>query len=163
MIHIRWMIRRDMPEVMEIERHSFDDPWTEEECISVLRQRSCIGMVAEDGAGGVLGFMIYEFLEPSIQILNFAVHRGYRRQGVATALIDKLKGKLSPERRTRLQLQVREANLDAQLFYRSQGFRAVAVLNDYYINGETAYQMEYELAETVLPTNRVNLFFKKST
>ena len=48
-VHIRWMIRRDMAEVLEIERAAFEFPWFEEEFIRCLRQRNCIGMVAEHG------------------------------------------------------------------------------------------------------------------
>ena len=58
-VHIRWMIRRDMPEVLEIEQSSFEFPWTEEDFIRCLRQRNCIGMVAEYDEK-VVGFMIYE-------------------------------------------------------------------------------------------------------
>src|SRR4029078_10231989 len=46
-VHIRWMIRRDMAEVVDVERASFEFPWFEEEFIRCLRQRNCIGMVAE--------------------------------------------------------------------------------------------------------------------
>ena len=46
-VHIRWMIRRDMSEVLEIEKSSFEFPWSEEDFIRCLRQRNCIGMVAE--------------------------------------------------------------------------------------------------------------------
>jgi len=46
-VHIRWMIRRDMPEVLEIEDRSFEFSWSEEDFIRCLRQRNCIGMVAE--------------------------------------------------------------------------------------------------------------------
>ena len=35
-VHIRWMIRRDMPEVLEIERKSFEFPWFEEDFIRCL-------------------------------------------------------------------------------------------------------------------------------
>lgn len=63
--HIRWLIGRDMEEVMEIENSSFDDPWTPDEFTQSLRQRSIIGMVAEchedgDLSGKVIGYMIYE-------------------------------------------------------------------------------------------------------
>ena len=54
-VHIRWMIRRDMPEVLAIEHASFEFPWCEEEFLRVLRQRNCIGMVAEYGER-VVGF-----------------------------------------------------------------------------------------------------------
>ena len=40
---IRWLIRRDMDEVLSIEQGSFEYPWTEEEFLCCLRQRNCIG------------------------------------------------------------------------------------------------------------------------
>src|SRR5687768_6635477 len=55
-VHIRWMIRRDMPEVLSIETQCFEFPWTEEDFLRCLRQRNCIGMVAEQGEK-VVGFM----------------------------------------------------------------------------------------------------------
>ena len=51
-------------------------------------------------------------------------------------------------RRTRITLAVRERNLFAQLFFRSQGFRAVRVLRGYYEDsGEDAFLMQYQLAD----------------
>ena len=41
-VHIRWMIRRNMPEVLAIEHASQDFPWCEEEFLRVLRQRNRI-------------------------------------------------------------------------------------------------------------------------
>ena len=79
-VHIRWMIRRDMPEVLEIERASFEFPWFEEDFIRCLRQRNCIGMVAEH-AERVVGFMIYELHKTRLHILNFAVAPDVRRRG----------------------------------------------------------------------------------
>ena len=72
-VHIRWMIRRDMPEVLAIEHASFEYPWCEEEFLRVLRQRNCIGMVAELGER-IVGFMIYELHRNKIHVLDFATH-----------------------------------------------------------------------------------------
>ena len=72
-VHIRWMIRRDMPEVLAIEEQCFEFPWSEEDFIRCLRQRNCIGMVAEHSER-VVGFMIYELHKNRLHILNFAVH-----------------------------------------------------------------------------------------
>src|SRR5205807_3563325 len=72
-VHIRWMIRRDMPEVLQTEQESFEYAWTEEDFLRCLRQRNCIGMVAEQGEK-VVGFMIYELHKAKLHILNFAVH-----------------------------------------------------------------------------------------
>ena len=160
-VHIRWMIRRDMPEVLAIEHASFDFPWCEEEFLRVLRQRNCIGMVAEHGER-VVGFMIYELHKAKLQVLNFAVAAEFRRQGVGHQMVAKLVGKLSSHRRTRIALHVRESGLGAQLFFRVQGFRATEVIREYYEDtNEDAYLMHYLFDESVIddrpvpPVNRI--------
>ncbi|MCH2127564.1 MAG: ribosomal protein S18-alanine N-acetyltransferase [Pirellulaceae bacterium] len=158
-VHIRWMIRRDMPEVLEIENSSFEFPWTEDDFIRCLRQRNCIGMVAEYD-GRVVGFMIYELHKTRLHILSFAVHEEFQRNGVGRQMANKLIGKLSPQRRTRILLEVRETNLSAQLFFRNVGFRATTVLKDFYDDTtEDAYLMSYEYgvkdSEPFTPVNRI--------
>lgn len=158
-VHIRWMIRRDMPEVLDIESQSFEFPWSEEDFIRCLRQRNCIGMVAEHDEQ-VVGFMIYELHKTRLHVLNFAVNSEFRRRGVGEAMISKLISKLSHQRRSRVLLEVRETNLAAQLFFRSAGFRAVSVLRDFYDDTtEDAYLMQftYQAAPVKegMPTNRI--------
>jgi ribosomal-protein-alanine N-acetyltransferase len=146
-VHIRWMIRRDMPEVLQTEQESFEFSWTEEDFLRCLRQRNCIGMVAEQGEK-VVGFMIYELHKQKLHILNFAVHPTFRRFHIGAQMVGKLISKLSSHRRTRITLEVRETNLAAQLFFRTQGFRAVRVLRSYYEDsGEDAFLMQYRLAD----------------
>ena len=148
-VHIRWMIRRDMPEVLHTEQHSFAYAWTEEDFLRCLRQRNCIGMVAEHGEK-VVGFMIYELHKNKLHILNFAVHGQWRRKGVGAQMVAKLISKLSSHRRTRITLEVRETNLAAQLFFSRQSFRATRVLRGYYEDsGEDAFLMEYRFADDV--------------
>jgi ribosomal-protein-alanine N-acetyltransferase len=159
-VHIRWMIRRDMPEVLEIERASFEFPWFEEEFIRCLRQRNCIGMVAEH-AERVVGFMIYELHKTRLHILNFSVAADVRRRGVGRQMIEKLLGKLSSQRRTRITLEVRETNLAAQIFFRESGFRATSVLHEFYDDSpEDAYLMQFchadDEAALILPLNRID-------
>ncbi len=158
-VHIRWMIRRDMPEVLAVESANFEFPWLEEDFIRCLRQRNCIGMVAEHD-DRVVGFMIYELNKTRIQVLNFATGVDFQRRGVGTQMVDKLIGKLSAQRRTRITLEVRETNLPAQLFFREAGFRAISVLRDYYEDTpEDAYLMQYrfrpQVSELATPTNRI--------
>jgi [ribosomal protein S18]-alanine N-acetyltransferase len=142
-VHIRWMIRRDMPEVLAIEQQCFEFPWYEDDFIRCLRQRNCIGMVAE-ASERVVGFMIYELHKNRLHILNFAVHETHRRRGVGSQMSRKLIGKLSQDRRSRILLEIRETNLAAQLFFRQLGFRAVSVLRDFYEDTtEDAYLMQY--------------------
>jgi len=159
-VHIRWMIRRDMPEVLDAEEESFEFPWLEEDFIRCLRQRNCIGMVAEH-EDRVVGFMIYELHKNRIHVLNFAVASDYRRRGVGSQMVAKLIGKLSSQRRSRVVLEVRETNLAAQLFFRESGFRAVSVLRAYYEDTpEDAYLMQYryrsEKPAVPEPVNRIS-------
>ena len=158
-VHIRWMIRRDMPEVLDIEKESFEFPWSEEDFIRCLRQRNCIGMVAEHDER-VVGFMIYELHKTRLHILNFSVAQEFHRRDVGSQMVDKLVSKLSSQRRTRIMLEIRETNLAAQLFFKQCGFRAVSVLRSYYDDTpEDAYLMQYRYqaneAEMVLPINRI--------
>ncbi|REK19329.1 MAG: ribosomal-protein-alanine N-acetyltransferase [Planctomycetota bacterium] len=158
-VHIRWMIRRDMGEVLQIEGHAFEFPWSEEDFIRCLRQRNCIGMVAEH-EDRVVGFMIYELHRTRLHLLNFAVADDFRRRQVGSQMLSKLVGKLSSQRRTRIALEVRETNLPAQLFFRSMGFRAVSVLRDFYDDTtEDAYLMQYrerpQPSEVIVPINRI--------
>ena len=142
-VHIRWMIRRDMPEVLEIENQCFEFPWSEDDFVRCLRQRNCIGMVAEYDER-VVGFMIYELHKTRLHILNFAVHEQFRNRSIGNSIVQKLISKLSHQRRNRIMLEVRETNLAAQLFFRAQGFRAISVLRDFYDDTvEDAYLMQY--------------------
>ena len=150
--HIRWMIRVDMPQVYNIENQAFRNPWKQEDFIRCLRCRNCIGMVAVDCAkdrlGVVVGYMIYELHKQRLHILNFAVDPKYQRSGIGSAMVAKLTSKLNIERRNRIMLEVRETNVAAQLFFKSQGFRAISVLRDFYEDtSEDAYLMMYRVNE----------------
>ena len=158
--HIRWMIRRDMADVLEIETSCFEFAWTEEDFVRCLRQRNCIGMVSEFN-DRVVGFMVYELHKSRLHVLNFAVHPDFQRQGVGNRMVEKLISKLSYQRRNRIILEVRETNLSAQLFFRDLGFRAISVLRDFYEDTvEDAYLMHYVYAgsesDGFSPVNRIS-------
>ncbi len=96
----------------------------------------------------IVGYMIYELHQNRLHILNFAVHPNHRHQGVGRSMVEKLVGKLSPDRRNRIMLEVRETNLDAQLFFKAMEFRAVKVVRDFYEDTtEDAYVMQYQCKE----------------
>jgi ribosomal-protein-alanine N-acetyltransferase len=130
-LNVRWMLRRDMDAVMRIERAAFEFPWSETDFVRVLRNRSCIGMVAAERfeGGEVYGFMIYELFARRIGLLNMAVEPCRLRGGVGRMMIEKLAAKLSPRRRRRITAEVGERNLAAQLFFRAMGFRAEAIVH----------------------------------
>jgi ribosomal-protein-alanine N-acetyltransferase len=158
-VYVRWMVRRDFPEVLAIEQSCFEFPWKEEDFIHCLQQRNCIGMVAEY-EGRVVGFMIYEVPKNRIHLLNIATTPEFRRRGVAGQMIQKLVGKLANQRRSRIVLEVRETNLPALVFFRALGFRATVVIKNFYDDmNEDAYVLQYRLQghsdTTLTPSNRI--------
>ena len=161
MIYVRWLIKRDMPEVLRIEQQSFEHAWTEKDFLSCLRHRNVIGMVAEQGEK-VVGFMIYELHKAKLHVVKLGVAPEHRRQGhcetgkrwdtvstpstggIGTLLLRELISKLAAHRRTAITVDVRETNLGAQLFFKASGFEAVRVLRGWYEDtGEDAYRMGY--------------------
>lgn len=146
-VHIRWMIQRDLPVVLDIEEQCFESPWSEDDLIRCLRQRNCIGMVAVRD-DRVVGFMIYELHKTRLHILNFAVTKTKQRQAVGTQMAGRLIKKLRWQGRTHILLEVSETNLPAQQFFRKMGFRALSVLRDFYPNSEQdAYLFQYHIRQ----------------
>lgn len=145
---IRWMIRRDMPEILNIEKQCFSLSWSEprseEDFIRCLRQRNCIGMSAIKEER-VVGYMIYELQKKSLMILNFAVMPDYQRCGIGTQMIAKLTAKLSHERRQRIFADVCEDNLIGHLFFKKKGFTATHVTRNFYENDHDSYHFKYDL------------------
>ena len=145
-----------MPQVLEIENDCFEFPWDEDHFIQCLRQRNCIGMVAEIN-DVVVGFMVYELHKNRLHILNFAVSSFHRHLGIGRDMVGKLVSKLTYERRNRIMLEVRETNLQAQSFFKEQGFRAISVLRDFYDDTtEDAYLMQYRHQPTEEELARAN-------
>lgn len=136
-VHIRWMIHRDRPEVVAIENASFEFPWREEDFEQCTNVAGCFGRVATVD-DKVVGCVVCEFAERKLRVLNLAVLPGYRRRGVGAAMLDYLR-----HFRRRITLEVRETNVSAQLFFRSQGFRATHILHGFYDEtDDDAYVME---------------------
>ena len=136
-IHIRWMIRRDMPEVLAIESESFPSPYTEDDFIKCLRQRNCIAMVVEHKER-VVGYVMYLLHKSSLELLSMAVDPAFRRRSIGCAMLRKLQSKVS-DRRTQLTTYVIDSNLHAQLFLRANGWRATRVHREYFNNAADAY------------------------
>ncbi len=142
-LRVRWMLRADMESVVRIERESFADPWPGYDFCRYLSKRNCIGMVVvRDDI--VIGFTVYEFHTDRIRLVNFAVSAMSRRQGAGRSIVQWLQKKLSIELRNHILVEVRETNLQSQLFFRAMGFRAIDIIRNHYDNtDEDAYVMQY--------------------
>jgi ribosomal-protein-alanine acetyltransferase len=89
-------------------------------------------LVADHG-GLAVGFAVYRLVAGEGELLNLAVDPGWRRLGVATALLDHMMPEASL-----WHLEVRESNRQAIDFYERRGFERVGERRGYYRDGETA-------------------------
>ncbi|HZN92477.1 MAG TPA: ribosomal protein S18-alanine N-acetyltransferase [Myxococcales bacterium] len=140
----------DMPEVMEIERVAFTNPWSPE----LLRRElthdwSTILLAEEEVAPGLrrlLGFAIFWVVHDEVHILNVATDPPQRRRGVARAVMNATLERGRQRRCTLATLEVRRSNEAALALYRDMGFRAVGVRPNYYVDeGEDAIVMILDL------------------
>jgi ribosomal-protein-alanine N-acetyltransferase len=145
--HICWMLRINLPDVLAIEHVTHPEPWAEGRFLRHLRQRNCIGMVAEVG-NEIGGFMVYTLQKDTLDVLRLAVRPDLVRLGIGRAMADKLKGKLSPGRRTALTLLADERLTGGHLFLRAQGFAATHVVPGWAEDGGDAYAFRFELPDT---------------
>ncbi len=146
-VHLRHMIRRDLPEVMAIENASFAVPWLEEDITRALCHNAFILLVAETPDEWVAGYSIVERRkQQSREILKIATVAGARRFGVGRQLLAREIDKThAPPKLTAV---VNEANLPAQLFFAACGFRCERVLRKYYdAHEQDGYEFRYREAQ----------------
>ncbi len=85
----------------------------------------------------LIGYVIFLASKSEADIVYIAVHPDYRRQGVATALLNSIDKDLDDYR---IFLEVSVENLGAIAFYKSQGFQIDAV-RPKYLDGKDSYLM----------------------
>lgn len=153
---LRWMIRRDKPEVMQIE-NSTVNPWTEDEMTNYLRQRNCIGKVCEMNHR-VAGFMVYELHKDKLCLKRLAVRDDVRWIGIGTLLLQSIVDKLSIQRRNEAFFVVGESNYPMQCLGRKCGFICTDILRDFH-DDEDGYFMSYKIGREnppFRPKNRIS-------
>ncbi len=163
--NIRWMIRRDLPSIISIENRCFSDPWKEEDFLSVLRLRNVIGMVCEL-ENKIIGFVVYELNDNAMSIVTLAVDPDFQRKRFGTFIINKIKQKLSMQRRTLINCLVRESDLSSQLFLAKNGFKCIEILKKPFEEGEASkedgYHMQYGISKEDLNLkNRITDVFSE--
>lgn len=137
---IRDMTAADVGAVMEIERASFSDPWTENMFLNDLAQEIAVYRVAvEDGRP--VGYMGMYHVADEGHITNIAVLPVWRGRGVASALLQSFVELALSRRLVFLTLEVRAGNSGAIRLYEKFGFRQVGVRPKYYEHTEDALLM----------------------
>lgn len=121
MLTIRPMELRDIPELVGMEQDNFSRPWTEQHFKDLLERDYYIGLVDERD-GRIAGFALLTVLGNEGDVDKVLVHADFRKQGVASLLLEAL---LDAGRRRGVEgftLEVRVSNTPAINLYTKYGF-----------------------------------------
>ena len=127
------MTNAHVTQIAELEKCCFNDPWSEMSIASELNNRLSCWLVALDG-DVVVGYVGSQTVLGETDMMHIAVHPGYRKQGIATDLIQTLIDTLSKQGSHSLMLEVRQTNEPAKNLYQALGFETVGMRKNYYRN-----------------------------
>jgi ribosomal-protein-alanine N-acetyltransferase len=141
------MVAADLPQVMELERLAFPNPWTPGLFLHELKLSFSRLHLARsnNGARRLLGYVCWWVVGDEVHILNLAVHPAARRNGTGRALVRRVLDDASARAAMSVSLEVRHDNHPAAALYRSLGFSEAGRRRNYYGQGEDAIIMERRL------------------
>ena len=121
----------DIRGIMEIEQDSFTAPWSELSFLNDMYNADSLSKVAVI-ENRVVGYVCPRYVLNEGHLLNLAVHRDFRRRGIATELMNTVLEELKEKGCTLVYLEVRVSNLDAIKFYERFGFKISSFRRKYY-------------------------------
>ncbi len=121
-----------LDEVAELERVCFSTPWSRNMLAEELDNALSAFLVALGDDGKVVGYAGLQVVVDEGYIANIAVWPEYRRQGVASQLLQVFLDFAQGNHLAFLTLEVRASNYDAIALYGSRGFRSVGRRKNYY-------------------------------
>ena len=153
MMKIELMTADHVPQIAELEKICFNDPWSEKSIASELDNRLSLWLVAMDG-DHVAGYVGSQSVLGESDMMNVAVHPDYRRQGIAEQLCLALVEALKEKGNHCLTLEVRASNDPAKALYEKLGFTQIGLRKNYYRNPKEdacilRKEFEYEQDQTL--------------
>lgn len=125
------MSKADLEEVYQIEKESFQDPWSKNSFIEAISNKNNIYLVAiVDGL--IAGYCGCYGVAGEGYIYNVAVGKNYRRQGIGFRLLQDLIEAAKSRGIESLTLEVRKSNLPAIKLYKKLGFVEAGIRKDFY-------------------------------
>ncbi len=126
----RLMTTHDLPAVMEIERCSYDFPWTEGIFHDCMRfgYSSWVTEVDRD----IIGYAVMSLAVQECHILNLCVDPKLQGQGIGRRLLMELLSIARAREADSAFLEVRPSNVQALSLYFSEGFNEIGSRRNYY-------------------------------
>ena len=144
MIKYRFATLKDFDEVQKIENECFIEPYSTEDLHYEFEKNPVNKIIVAEDDGKVVGFIDYLITFNSSTIMQVAVTKNYRRNGIATHLLSEMEKSFPKEVDELVEsvtLEVRVSNKPAVNLYTKNGYKIVVVKSHYYKDGENAIYM----------------------
>lgn len=137
------MDTNDIDGVFEVSKICFSIPWSRTSIESELSNPLAKYIIAKDmETNQVIGFIGVWIISGEGDITNIGVHPDYRRQNIASGLLNSLINLCKDFDCNLLNLEVRRSNIIAQNLYNKFNFKEIGVRKNYYGNNEDAILMQ---------------------
>lgn len=129
---LRRLDPRDLDAVETIERDSYPTPWSRAMFAAELRKPGSLAIGAYLGDDTLVGYAFVSRYVDAWHVMNVAVTPGYRRRGIASALLERLFEITAADPRRGHTLEVRVSNAGAIALYERLGFVSRGLRRGYY-------------------------------
>lgn len=143
----------DLDALCRLEQECFDgDRFSRRQLAHLLTRANAITWVAvaESGALHGYGTLLFRRNSRNARLYSFCVHPAARGGGLGRRLLEWLEQEAVQRCMQRLTLEVRADNRVAMGLYRRMGFLPQRWLDDYYVDGCAAWQMDKPLLTSEL-------------
>lgn len=133
-VTLRPMSHEDLSLVSDIERRSYEFPWSHgvfRDCL--LAGYQCVALVREER---VAGYAILSIAAGEAHILNLCVDPVHRAHGYGEQLLDEILARARASDVEEIFLEVRPSNSTAFALYKKKGFHQIANRPEYYQSHE---------------------------
>lgn len=127
------MTAEHIHDIAEIEKNCFSTPWSEKALAEELNVPSAVFLTALS-SGTIAGYMGLQMAGGVGYVCNVAVSPGFRRRGVASALIQAQIDCGKENGLSEITLEVRSSNAAARALYETFGFVRLGTRPHFYSN-----------------------------
>ena len=144
MIKYRLATPSDFEAVQAIENECFKEPYSTEDLRYEFEGNPVNKIIVAENDGKVVGFIDFLITFNSSTIMQVAVTKEFRKNGIATQLLSEMENSFPKEIDDLVEtitLEVRESNEAAKKLYMKNGYKIVVIKTNYYKDGENAIYM----------------------
>lgn len=141
--YIQGMTETDLRLVAAIERTSKETFWDYQDFYNVLYDSGVQGRIITYKSS-IVGHYLFQLVDNSIQLLNLTIAPDCRRQRLGSTIIETLIRDYVEDARSSLTCYVRDSNISAHLFLRSNHFKAKGVERAYFVDYDVANRPHHE-------------------